>query len=65
MSTIRIVVFFGGRSGEHEVSIRSAAFVIGALDREKYEVIPVGTVYPYCYTHIYGFMLEYTREDNR
>ena len=42
MSTIRIVVLFGGRSGEHEVSIRSAASVISALDREKYEVVPVG-----------------------
>ena len=36
-----IVVLFGGRSGEHEVSIRSAASVIGALDRNKYDVIPV------------------------
>ena len=42
MSTIRIVVLFGGRSGEHEVSIRSAASVVSALDKEKYEVIPVG-----------------------
>jgi D-alanine-D-alanine ligase len=37
----RIVVLFGGRSGEHEVSIRSAASVISALDPGKYEVIPV------------------------
>jgi D-alanine-D-alanine ligase len=37
----RIVVLFGGRSGEHEVSIRSAASVISALDQSKYEVIPV------------------------
>ena len=37
----RIAVLFGGRSGEHEVSIRSAAAVIGALDSGKYEVIPV------------------------
>ena len=41
MSTIRIVVLFGGRSGEHEVSIRSAASVIQALDRSQYEIIPV------------------------
>ena len=39
---LRIAVLFGGRSGEHEVSIRSAASVIGALDRARYEVIPVG-----------------------
>ena len=32
---------FGGRSGEHEVSVRSADSVIAALDREKYEVVPV------------------------
>jgi D-alanine-D-alanine ligase len=37
----KIVVLFGGRSGEHEVSIRSAASVISALDQGKYEVIPV------------------------
>ena len=41
MSKIRIAVLFGGRSGEHDVSIRSAASVLRALDREKYEVIPV------------------------
>lgn len=38
---LRIGVIFGGRSGEHEVSIRSAASVIEAIDRKKYEVIPV------------------------
>ena len=42
MSKIRIAVVFGGRSGEHDVSIRSAASVVSALNREKYEVIPVG-----------------------
>ena len=41
MKKQRIVVLFGGRSGEHEVSIRSAASVIGALDRSKYDVVPV------------------------
>ena len=40
MKKKRIVVLFGGRSGEHEVSIRSAASVIRALDRNKYEVVP-------------------------
>ncbi len=39
MKTKRILVLFGGRSGEHEVSIRSAASVISALDRSKYEVV--------------------------
>jgi D-alanine-D-alanine ligase len=38
---IRIGVIYGGRSGEHEVSVRSARSVIEAVDSEKYEVIPV------------------------
>ena len=33
-----IAVVFGGRSGEHEISVRSAQSIIAALDREKYEV---------------------------
>ncbi len=37
----RVLILFGGRSGEHEVSLNSAASVLNALDREKYEVIPV------------------------
>lgn len=39
---IRIAVLFGGRSGEHEVSLVSASSVIEQLDPEKYEVIPIG-----------------------
>jgi D-alanine-D-alanine ligase len=39
---LRIGVIFGGRSGEHEVSIASAASVLNALDRNKYEVVPIG-----------------------
>jgi D-alanine-D-alanine ligase len=38
---IRLGVIFGGRSGEHEVSLRSARSVIEAADPAKYEVIPV------------------------
>jgi D-alanine-D-alanine ligase len=38
---LRIGVIFGGRSGEHEVSIRSAASVIEAIDRKKFEVVPI------------------------
>lgn len=33
---------FGGRSAEHEVSLVSAASVINALDKEKYEIVPIG-----------------------
>jgi D-alanine-D-alanine ligase len=39
---IRLGLLFGGRSGEHEVSLTSAASVIKALDPEKYEIIPIG-----------------------
>lgn len=38
---LRIGVIFGGRSGEHEVSIRSARAVIEAMDATKYEVVPI------------------------
>jgi D-alanine-D-alanine ligase len=39
---LRIGVLFGGRSGEHEVSLASAASVIRGLDPGKYEAIPIG-----------------------
>ena len=39
---LRVGVVFGGRSGEHEVSLVSAASVIKALDPIKYEVVPIG-----------------------
>ncbi len=39
---IKIGVIFGGRSGEHEVSLVSAESVMKALDRKKYDVVPVG-----------------------
>ena len=38
---LKVAVLFGGRSGEHEVSIMSARSVMRALDPAKYEVIPV------------------------
>ena len=39
---LRVGVIFGGRSGEHDVSLQSAQSVMAALDRAKYEVIPIG-----------------------
>ncbi len=39
---LRVGVLYGGRSGEHQVSVVSAASIISALDREKYEVVPIG-----------------------
>ena len=38
---LRIGVIFGGRSGEHEVSVRSARAVVEAIDATKYEVVPI------------------------
>jgi D-alanine-D-alanine ligase len=37
----RVGVIFGGRSGEHEISIRSAKTVIEQIDKDKYDVIPI------------------------
>jgi D-alanine-D-alanine ligase len=39
---IRVAVIFGGRSGEHEVSLASAESIMRHMDRSRYEVIPVG-----------------------
>ncbi len=39
---LRVGIIFGGRSGEHEVSLRSAASVLAAVDRKKYDVVPIG-----------------------
>ena len=38
---LRVGVIFGGRSGEHEVSLRSAESVINAMDKSRYEVVPI------------------------
>jgi D-alanine-D-alanine ligase len=42
MPKINLALIFGGKSGEHEVSLRSAASVLKALDPEKYQVVPIG-----------------------
>src|SRR6266704_3805967 len=42
MKKLRVGILFGGRSGEHEVSLLSAASVLGAIDKSKYEVVPIG-----------------------
>ncbi|HUY95433.1 MAG TPA: D-alanine--D-alanine ligase family protein [Terracidiphilus sp.] len=39
---LRVGILFGGRSGEHEVSLLSAASVLNAIDRSKFEVVPIG-----------------------
>ena len=40
--SLTIAVLFGGRSGEHEVSLMSARSVLGVLDRSRYKVIEIG-----------------------
>jgi len=42
MGKLRIAVLFGGKSGEHEVSLLSARSVMNALDKNRYELLPVG-----------------------
>ena len=42
MNKLRVGILFGGRSGEHEVSLLSAASVLNAIDTDKYEVVPIG-----------------------
>src|ERR1700757_4001141 len=42
MEKLRVGILFGGRMGEHEVSLLSAASVLNAIDKDKYEVVPIG-----------------------
>jgi len=42
MKKLRVGILFGGRSGEHEISLLSAASVLDAIDKEKYDVVPIG-----------------------
>src|ERR1700756_5607478 len=42
MKKLRVGILFGGRSGEHEVSLLSAASVLNAIDKNKYEVVLIG-----------------------
>src|SRR5690349_17296741 len=42
MKKVRVGILFGGRSGEHEISLLSAASVMDAIDKSKYEIVPIG-----------------------
>lgn len=42
MKKLKIGIIFGGQSGEHEVSLKSAASVINVMDKDKYDIIPIG-----------------------
>lgn len=39
---LRVGILFGGKSGEHEISLRSAASILKAIDRKKYDVVELG-----------------------
>jgi D-alanine-D-alanine ligase len=39
---LRVGILFGGRSGEHEVSLKSAASILKAIDQKKFQVVPIG-----------------------
>jgi D-alanine-D-alanine ligase len=41
MNKLRVGIIFGGRSGEHEVSLMSAASIASAVDKEKFEIVPI------------------------
>jgi len=41
MEKLKLGIVFGGRSGEHEISIRSAKSVIDQIDKDKYEIVPI------------------------
>ena len=42
MAKLRVALVFGGRSSEHEISCVTAGGVLGAIDRDKFEVVPIG-----------------------
>ena len=42
MTKKRVAIIFGGRSSEHAISCATAAGVLSALDRERFDVVPIG-----------------------
>jgi len=46
---LKVGILFGGKSGEHEVSFCSASSIIEAMDREKYEILPIGITKSGCW----------------
>jgi len=42
MEKIKVLVIFGGKSGEHDVSLISSASIMKAMKKDKYEIVPVG-----------------------
>ncbi len=57
---LKVVLLYGGCSGEHEISLRSAASVLRFLNQEKYEVIPIGMDKEgVCYLNSYAVLSTY------
>ncbi len=46
---LRVGVIFGGRSGEHEISLLSARSIMAAMDPAKYEIVPIGITHDGCW----------------
>ena len=42
MSKLRVLLLFGGRSSEHSISCATAAGVMGAIDRNRFDLVPIG-----------------------
>ena len=53
---LRIGIVYGGRSGEHEVSVASTRSIMGAIDATKYDLVPIAIArngqWPVSYTHL-------------
>lgn len=61
LKRLKLVLLYGGKSGEHEISLRSAASVLSALDAGKYEIIPIGMDKEgCCYLNEYNALTTYT-----
>ena len=42
ITLINVILIFGGKSGEHEVSLKSAQSIYNGFDKEKYNIFPIG-----------------------
>ena len=59
---IKVLLLYGGRTGEHEVSLMSAASVLATLDQQRYHVIPVGMDKDgCCYLNTYDDLITYKK----
>ncbi len=62
MSLINVALLYGGKSGEHEISLISSASVLAQLDATKYNIIPVGIdKNGLCYLNQYQDLLAYPK----